>query len=98
VARSSALERRSLPAQRREHVEFPRLELMLGERAAPRDVQVPGEPGDPAEHLHRLDIQVRPLRSPRGDQIIHLVAQQRRGEDLPVGVRLGTGTGALAHY
>ena len=71
---------------------------MLGERAAPRDVQVPGQPGDPAEHLHRLDVQVGPLRSPRGDQVVYLVAQQRRGEDLTVGVRLGAATGALAHY
>ena len=32
------LERRPLPAQRGEHVEFPRLELVIGERPAPRDV------------------------------------------------------------
>jgi len=50
---------------------------VLGERAAPRDVQVPGQPGDPAEYLHRLDIQVRPLSSPGGHQVIYLVAQQR---------------------
>jgi hypothetical protein len=86
------LERRSLPAQRGEHVELPRFEAVLGERAAARDVQVPGEPGDPAEHLHRLDIQVGPLRSPRGDQVVHLVAQGCP-EDLAVRVHLG----ALAH-
>jgi len=91
------LERRPLPAQRREHVERPRLELVLGERAAPRDVQVPGQPRDPAEHLHRLHVQVGPLRSPRGDQVVHLVPQQRFGEDPLVGVRLNIGTGALAH-
>ena len=91
------LERRPLPAQRREHVELPRLEPVLGERAAPGDVQVPGQPGDPAEHLHRLHVQVGPLRSPRGDQLVHLVPQQRFAEDL-VGVRLGSGTRALAHY
>ena len=96
------LERRPLPAQRREHVERPRLQFVLGERAAPRDVQVPGQPGDPAEHLHRLHIQVGSLRSPRGDQVVHLVPQQRLAEDLVVGVRpccrLDAGTGALAHY
>ena len=96
------LERRPLPAQRREHVELPRFELVLGERAAPRDVQVPGQPGDPAEHLHRLHVQVGPLRPPRGDQVVHLVPQQRLAGDLVVGVRpccrLDAGTGALAHY
>ena len=107
------LERRPLPAQRREHVESPRLQPVLGERLAPRDVQVPGQPGDPAEHLHRLDIQVGPLRSPRGDQVVYLVPQQWFAEDLVVGVRsiargddpprpprkrFGAGTGALAHY
>jgi hypothetical protein len=81
------LERRALPAQRREHVEGPRLELVLGERPAPRDVQVPGQPGDPAEHLHRLHVQIGPLRLPRGDQVVHLVSQQRLGEDPVVGVR-----------
>jgi len=52
---------------------------VLGERAAPRDVQVPRQPGDPAEHLHRLHVQVGPLSSPRGDQVVHLVPQQRFG-------------------
>jgi hypothetical protein len=69
------LERRPLPAQRGEHVELPRLQAMVGERAAPRDVQVPGQPGDPAEHLHRLHVEVGPLRPPRGDQLIDLVPQ-----------------------
>jgi len=36
---------------------------------------MPGEPGDPAENLHRLDIQVRPLRSPGNDQVIHFIVQ-----------------------
>ena len=59
---------------------------------------MPGEPGDPAEHLQRLHVQVRPLRPPRGDQVIYLVAEQRFVEDLLVGVRLRARTGALAHY
>jgi hypothetical protein len=81
------LERRPMPAQRGEHVELPRLQAVVGERAAARDVQVPGEPGDPAQHLHRLDVQVGPLRPPRGDQVVHLVAQRWCPEDLAIGVR-----------
>jgi hypothetical protein len=42
------LERRPLPTQGGQHVELPRLEAVVGERATPRDVQVPGEAGDPA--------------------------------------------------
>jgi hypothetical protein len=80
------LERRALPAQRGEHVELPCLEPMVGERAAPRDVQVPGEPGDPAEHLHRLDVEVRTLGLPRGHQLIYLVPQHGSLEELGVGV------------
>jgi len=91
------LERPPLAAQRRQDVELPRLEPVLGERAAAGDVQVPGQPGDPAEHLHRLHVQVGPLRSPRGDQVVHLVPQQRLAEDSVIGARLGAGTGALAH-
>jgi energy-coupling factor transporter ATP-binding protein EcfA2 len=96
------LERRSLPAQRRQHVELPRFQPVLGERAAPRDVQVPGQPGDPAEHLHRLDVQIGPLGPPRGDQVVHFVAEQRLDGDIAVGIRpcrcLGARSGALAHY
>jgi hypothetical protein len=80
------LERRPLPAQRGEHVELPRFEAVVGERAAPRDVQVPGQPGDPAEHLHRLHVEVGTLRPPRGDQIVHLVPQDRHLEDLGIGL------------
>jgi hypothetical protein len=29
----------------------------------------------PAEHLQWLDVEVRPLRLPGGDQVVHLVAQ-----------------------
>ena len=92
------LEWRALPAQRGEHVELPGLQPVVGERAAPRDVQVPGEPGDPAEHLHRLDVEVGPLRPPRGHQVIHLVPQHGHRKDLGVGIVLRTGTGALGHY
>jgi hypothetical protein len=92
------LERRTLPAQRGEHVELPGLQPVIGERPAPRDVQVPGQPGDPAEDLHRFDVEVRTLRPPRGDQVIDLVAQHWHLEDLGLGVVLRTGTGALGHY
>jgi hypothetical protein len=90
------LERRPLPAQRRQHVELPGFKPVLGERTPAGDVQMPGQPGDPAEYLHRLDVQVGPLGSPRFDQVVHLVAEQRLAEDLAFGVR--PGTGALAHY
>jgi hypothetical protein len=53
------------------------------ERAAPRDVQVPCKPGDPAQHLERLDIEIGSLAPPGGDQVIDLVA------------RRGIGTGPL---
>jgi trans-aconitate 2-methyltransferase len=35
---------------------------------------VPGQPGDPAEHLQWLHVQVGPLGPPGSDQIVHLVA------------------------
>ena len=92
------LERRPLPAQRGEHVELPCFEAVVGERAAPRDVQVPGQPGDPAEHLHRLDVQVGTLRPPRRHQIVHLVQQHGHLAGLGAGVVLGAGNGALGHY
>lgn len=92
------LERRTLPAQRGEHVELPGLQPVIGEGPAPRDVQMPGQPGDPAEDLHRLDVEVRTLRPPRGDQVVYLVPQHGHLEDLGLGVVLSTGTGALGHY
>jgi len=48
--------------------------------------------------MQRLHVQVRPLRPPRGDQVVYLVAEQRFGEDLILGVRLRAVIGALAHY
>ncbi len=83
---------------------------MIGERSAPGDVQVPGEPGDPAEHLQRLRVQVRPLGPPGGNEVIHLVVQQWLWQDPGTRVRIGRGvgfghgvrrgglTGTLAHY
>jgi hypothetical protein len=43
---------------------------------------VPCQPGHPAQHLQRLDIQVRPLRLPGRDQVVHLVAQRLPGHRL----------------
>ena len=90
----SQLEGRALPAQRGEHVELPGLQAVAGERAAPGDVQVPGEPGDPAQDLQRLNVKVRPLRPPRGHQVVDLVPQP----DPRIGAVLGAGAGALGHY
>jgi hypothetical protein len=45
-----------------------------GERAPPCDVEVPGQPGDTAQHLQRIDIEVGPLVPPRGDEVVYLVA------------------------
>jgi hypothetical protein len=71
---------------------------VVGEGAAPRDVQVPGEPGDPAQHLHRRHVEIGTLGPPRRDQIVHFVPHYRHLEELGVGVVLGTGGGALGHY
>src|SRR5581483_10777210 len=66
------------PAQRGEYVELPRLEPVLRERGTPRPVQVPGQPGDPAEHFKRLDVQVGALPAPGSDQSIDLVPRRFR--------------------
>ena len=71
---------------------------MVRERPAPGDVQVPGEPGDPAEHLQRLDVQIGPLRPPRGHQFVDLVPQLSHLADPVLGTRPGARTGTLAHY
>ena len=47
---------------------------MTGEGGPAGPVQVPREPGDAAEHLQRLDVQIGPFRVPGGDEIIHLIA------------------------
>ena len=69
------LEWRPGPAQRGEHIEPPELEAAAGERGAPRDIQVPGQPGDPAEHLQRLDVEVRPLSTPLRDEVVNLITR-----------------------
>jgi serine/threonine-protein kinase RsbW len=66
---------RPLPAQCRQHVEPPGLEAVAGEGGPAGPVQMPREPGDAAEHLQRLDVQIRPLRMPGADEIVDLVAE-----------------------
>jgi hypothetical protein len=63
-----------LPPERGQHVELPGLQFVVGERAAPGDVEVPGEPGNPAQHLERLHIEIRSQGPPGLDEIVHLVA------------------------
>ena len=73
---------RALAPQGGQDVELPWLQPLAGERGPARPVQVPGQPGHPAEHLQRLDVQVGPLRLPGGDQVVHLVARQLPGHRL----------------
>ncbi len=68
---------------------------MLGEGGTPGPVQVPGEPGHPAEHLERLHVEVGPLGVPGGDEIVHLIAGQRSGLDWPSGVFVHAGSISL---
>ena len=68
------LVRRAGPAQRGQHVELPRLDAVRGERVAAGQVEVPGQPADPAEHLDRGEVEVGALAAPGLDQLVHLVA------------------------
>jgi hypothetical protein len=61
---------------------------MRRERAAPRDVQVPGQPRDPAQDLERLDIKIGPLAPPGRYQVIDLVPQPGIGTGPLVGMLL----------
>ena len=64
---------RPCPAQRGQHVELPRLQAVRRERGPAHPVQVPGQPGDAAEHMQRRDVQVRPFGSPARDDLVDLV-------------------------
>ena len=68
------LVRRARPAQGREHVELPWLDPVRREGLPSGAVEQPGQPADPAEHLHRGQVEVGPLAVPRLDQLVDLVA------------------------
>ena len=70
------------PAQRGQHVELPAVEIVRGERIAACAVDVPGQPGHPAEHLERAHVEVGSLARPGGHQAV----------DLVLGARLGSGS------
>ena len=67
------LVRRSRAPQCRQHVELPRLDLVGGEGRPPGQVEVPGQPGDPAEDGDRREVEVRPLARPRLGELVDLV-------------------------
>ena len=73
-AAGGELVRRPRAAQRREHVELPRLDLRGRERVAAGQVEVSAEPADPAEDLDRGEVEVGPLARPCLDQLVDLVS------------------------
>ena len=68
------LVRRPRAAQGREHVELPGLDVVLGEDLPAGPVEVVAQPGDPAQHLHRLQVEVGALPLPGLDEPVDLVA------------------------
>jgi hypothetical protein len=46
---------------------------MIGERRPARPVEVPRQPGHPAEHLERPDVKVRPFGLPSRHEVVDLV-------------------------
>ena len=60
-----------------EDVELPSLQPVPAERLAACPVEVAGQPGDPAQHLQRCDVEVRTLPPPRRDEVVDLVAADR---------------------
>ena len=65
------------PAQGRQHVEGPALELVLREGRAPSEVEPPSEARHPGEHLERAHVEVRSLTTPGGDDLVDVVAAPR---------------------
>jgi hypothetical protein len=51
-------------AQLAEDVELPRLQLVLGEDVPPGTIQMPGQPGNAAEDVQRLHVEVRTFGAP----------------------------------
>src|SRR6266508_2134152 len=69
--------RRAGAAQRRQHVELPRLEVPRGEGDPDPALQQPRGARDPPDHAHRADVEVGPLGPPLvGDQV-HRVLRHR---------------------
>src|SRR5690606_42025967 len=67
------LVRLARPAQRREDVELPALEVVVDEDPAPREVEAPGQAGDPGEDVRRARVEVGPLPAPGRDDAVDLV-------------------------
>jgi len=61
------------PAQRRENVELPTLQLVRGECGAPGQIQATSQSSDPREHEKRLHIQMREFASPRCHDSVDIV-------------------------
>ena len=69
-------------AQRGQDIELPAGQLVRGEGVGPRAVEPLSQAGDPAHHLHRRQVQIRPFAGPCRDDAVDLVclhARQRRG-------------------
>ncbi len=62
------------PAQGGQHVELPDLDLVRGEGVLAGQVEVPGEPADPAEDLDRGQVEVGTLARPCLHQLVDLVS------------------------
>ena len=67
------LVRRTGAPQRGQDVELPRLDPVVGERLPAGEVEVAGQPRDPAEDGDRRQVEVAALARPRLDQLVDLV-------------------------
>src|SRR4029453_10871885 len=76
--------------QRREHVELPKLHLVLGADLSPGAVQMSAQPGYPTEHLHRRNVEIGAFTPPCLDQPVHLVPHGEIVAGLPCPSRLLT--------
>ena len=68
-------------SQRNQHIEFPGLEAMCGERPRTCAVEVSCESSDPAQDFERRDIEIWPLATPRGNQVVDLVTRPLLSDD-----------------
>ena len=65
-------------AQRGQHVELVAGQAVPAKACAPLRVEQLGQPADPAQHLQRLDVEVRALGQPRGGDRVHFVGHARQ--------------------